>query len=330
MATNKPAFLFIATHSVDTRLGEILSFIWANYAGLREFWWQVRGFCNEFPEISLKDVEKKFLSGLPLPGGIDFKSMFISKEWDRHEQEFARWLIFDTCTLYEGWAENVCLEVFGDQEAGKFAKALQFPEGVDDKGRVTGYPKAITSANSSRSALMHTQFFPTIKASPFNQWASVDSLLIAYRYFKECRNCFIHSDGMATAETVDTRAALWSEQTKVPLAGSLPPFAHEFQLPWQTIGSKIRLNLMDCISFTALVRKLIYTFDAALCVTQTSENLVEKRLKKLTATEPKWAHMPSDPIKLERRIQRLLAAARIPNPVNINNIVLWMQGKKII
>jgi hypothetical protein len=331
MATNKPSFLFIASHSVDDRLGEVLSFIWANFAGLRELWWQVRGFSTQFPHLPLSDVEKKFMSGLPIPGGIDFRDMFTSRDWSRHEQEFARWLIFDTCTLYEGWAESVCLEVFGATHAEKMSKSIQFPEGIDKKGKPAGYVKAITKVNAARSNFMYDEFFPTIKASSLNCWGTVNEQLIAYRYFKECRNAFIHSGGMATEETINARAAVYSEQTKVPPAGTFPPYIYDFKLPWQKAGEKIKLNLMDCISFSALVRKLIYTFDAALCVASTTELLIEERLKKLTSSKsPKWKFMPGDPVKLEKRAHRMLSAARIPDPVDINNVISWMQIKGVI
>lgn len=331
MATNKPSFLFLASHSVDDRLGEMLSFLWASFAGLRELWWQVRGFSAQFPYLPLSDVEKKFMSGLPIPGGIDFKDMFTSRDWARHEQEFARWLIFDTCTLYEGWAENVCVEVFGVVHAGKMSKSIQFPEGVDSKGKPSGYVKAIKRVNATRSNLMHNEFLPKIMASPLNCWKTVNAQLIAYRYFKECRNALIHSGGMATEETINARAAVYSEQTKVPLGNNSPSYAHDFYLPWQKEGEKINLNLMDCISFSALVRKLIYTFDAALCVASNSELLIEERLKKLTSSKSsKWISMPGNPAKLERRVHRMLSAARIPEPVDINNIITWMKIKGII
>jgi hypothetical protein len=115
MPSSKPAFFFSSTQSVDDRLGDTFSFIWASFAGLRELWWQVRGFKAEFPDLHINQIRQKFVSGLPLPGGIDFDRMFLSKDWHVHEQEFAKWLLFEACTLYEGWAEKVCGDVFGAQ-----------------------------------------------------------------------------------------------------------------------------------------------------------------------------------------------------------------------
>lgn len=328
MSSAKPAFFFSATQSVDDRLGNVFSFIWASYAGLREFWWQVRGFQKEFPELHIKEVEKKFLSGLPLPGGIDIQQLCLKTDWLTHEQEFSKWLLFEACTLYEGWAEKVCRDVFSAQTYEQNAKGLQFPTGTNKTGKVTGYSVVVAKANESASILMVTEFLPKLKASKLNCWTTLDAHLIAYRFFKECRNAFIHSDGLVTQEVIDCYIDLLSAQT-VPL-GQTGPFRHPFAHPVQTLDMKIDLNLRDCVLFATLVRKLICTFDAALCVTAASENLLEQRLRKLVSSSPKWISLPHDPVKRAQRVHRMLSASRIPEPTNIANVMSWMESKRII
>lgn len=325
MPSSKPTFFFSATQSVDDRLGDVFSFIWASYAGLREFWWQVRGFRNQFPEMHINEVKKKFLSGLTLPGGIDIQHMCLNTEWATHEQEFAKWLLFEACTLYEGWAEKVCKDVFTPKTYEQHAKSLQFPTGTNKRGHKTGYTLVVDQANTTQSTLMSVEFLPTLKASKLNCWTSVEAHLTAYRYFKECRNSFIHSDGLATQDVIDWRAKLTAVQ-----GGHPSPFRHSFTLPSQALEAKIELNLRDCVLFATIVRKLICTFDAALCVAIASEQLLEQRLRRLTKTSPKWRSLPSDSAKLEQRVHRMLAASRIPEPVSLPNVLVWMQSKSII
>ena len=99
MSQSHPSFFFSATQSVDDRLGDLFSFTWASYAGFRDLWWQVRSFKKEFPSLHIKEIEKKFLSGLLLPGGIDLNQMCLQTEWTQHESEFAKWLLFEACTV---------------------------------------------------------------------------------------------------------------------------------------------------------------------------------------------------------------------------------------
>ncbi|MBD2551367.1 hypothetical protein H6G65_17610 [Microcystis elabens FACHB-917] len=275
MPSSKPAFFFSATQSVDDRLGDVFSFIWASYAGLRELWWQVRGFQSQFPDLHIKRVEEKFLSGLPVPWGIDFRHLFLDTNWGTHEEEFAKWLLFETCTLYEGWAEKVCGDVFA-VGSEQHAKQLQFPSGTSRNGQPTGFLVTVRAANRSTSSLMQNEFFPRLASSKLNVWPSLEHYLAAYRYFKECRNSIIHSGGLVTQEVVDWRARLSTAQSLQPA-----PFRHLFVLPMQPLGDKICMDLGDCTLFATLVRKVICTLDAALCVTETSEQILEQRLKLL-------------------------------------------------
>jgi len=325
MPSSKPAFFFSATQSVDDRLGDVFSFIWASYAGLRELWWQVRGFHHEFPELPVSEMEKKFLSGLPMPGGIDIKNMCLNTSWAQHEQEFAKWLLFEACTLYEGWVEKVCYDVFSAQTYEQHSKGLQFPQGINKKGKPVGFQVVVAQANTKTSPLMITEFLPTLKASKLNCWPTVNEHLTAYRYFKECRNSFIHSEGRTTQDIID-----WLEKVKNHQEATPNLFRHQFSLPKQIMGQRIQLNLRDCILFATLVRKLICTFDAALCVTVTSEKLLEQRLRTLVSTNPKWTNLPGDPTKRAQRVHRILSASRIPEPSNLSNVMTWMHSKHII
>lgn len=172
---------------------------------------------------------------------------------------------------------------------------------------------------------MHNEFFPRLASSKLNVWPSLEHYLAAYRYFKECRNSIIHSDGLVTQEVVDWRARLSTAQSLQPA-----PFRHLFVLPMQPLGDRICMHLGDCTLFATLVRKVICTLDAALCVSETSEQILEQRLKLLVTKSPKWVNLPTDPMRREQRVHRMLAASRIPEPVNFGNVMSWMLGKGII
>ena len=325
MSKSNPPFFFHATQSVDNRLADSFGFIWASYAGLRELWWQVRGFRSQFPDVHVNEIKNKFLSGLPMPGGIDLAKLCLNTEWLEHEQEFGKWILFEACTLYESWAEKVCSDIFPPKLAEQHAKNLQFPAGLSKSGKPKGYPLAVAAANATISTFMTAEFFPIIKASKLNRWSTVEDHLIAYRFFKDCRNSFIHSKGLASRDVIDARTLLETVQNKTP-----NPFRHKFLLPALSIQEPITLNIKDCILFATVVRLLICTFDAALCVSQASEAILEKRVRYLKTKKGAFLNLPSAPTKREQRIKRLLTAARIPAPVNLANVIAWMASNKII
>jgi len=325
MPTQKPSFFFFASQSVDDHLGKTSSFIWASYAGLRELWWQVRGFKENFPHLHISDIEKKFFSGLPLPGGIDLKNICIDTDWTAHELEFSKWLLFDSCTIYETWAEKVCSLVFNTNQANKCAKHIQFPNGFDTRGRANGFNLAIQLANQNKSNFVVTQFFGSLSNGKFNKWHQVQELLIGYRYFKECRNSYIHSDGKITIDILNAHTNFKQVLIMNPnlLRGS-------FVLPSNSIGEKIQLEIKDIILFTKIIKALIATFDAALCVSINCESLLASRLSSLVTSNIKWQNLPTDRLKREQRIHRMLSTLKIPEPVNITQVENWMIAKGII
>ena len=325
MPASNPPFFFEATHSVDRRLGDTFGFVWASYAGLRELWWQVRGFHSQFPQLHIDEVKSKFLSGLTLPGGIDLRRTCLETDWSQHEDEFAKWILFESCTLYEAWAEKVCSQVFSASVAETHAKNLQFPTGQNKKGHRTGYRNAVDAANATTSTLMTTQFFPKLSTTKLNRWATIEDQLIAYRYFKECRNSIIHSDGVADQDLVDLHTDLLASQAKNP-----SPFRHAFALPAPAVGVAIPLLIKDCVLFATVVRLLICTFDAALSVSSSNELSLKDRLKAARARSPALLNLPADPAKRTQRVKRILAAARVPEPVSIAAVEAWMVTNQII
>jgi hypothetical protein len=325
MATHKTPFFFSASQSVDDQLGKTFSFIWASYAGLRELWWQVRGFNQNFPDLHISDIQDKFFSGLPLPGGVDLKHICIETEWNIHEEEFARWLLFDACTMYEGWAEKVCSQVYSSNQADKCAKQIQFPNGTNSSGNPTGFQLAVQRANQNKSTFITTEFFPSLSTGKYNKWSQLQELLIGYRYFKECRNSFIHSDGNVTAEILAAHSNFQSI-----LTSNSNLVRGTFTLPIGTLGDKLTLTINDTILFTRIIKYLIATFDSALCVADQCENILEDRLRRLTSVNNKWQSLPHDQTKREQRIHRMLSASKIPEPVSITNVDSWMVTKGII
>jgi hypothetical protein len=324
--SSKAPFFFTSTQSVANQIGEMFNFLWGSYTGLRELYWQVRGFKHSFSNVSTEDLEAKFLAGLPKPGGVDLKKICISTTWAEHERSFAKWLLLDACTLYEGWVEKVSSEIFSAAHAARYAKKLQFPISTRSNGSPDGYVVVVAAANAAKSALMATEFFPNLRVHTLNRWSTINQHLVAYRLFKECRNCIIHSDGSASQDVVDLHTELGNIQASSPNV-----FRHPFALPKPMLGCPIELTLRDCTLLGTLVHRMIVTFDAALSVAPRCEAILADRLRAIIATDKsKWKNLPNDPVKHAQRIHRLLAAAKVPEPRNIATVEAWMKAAGIL
>lgn len=317
MANNKTSFFFLSTQSLDEELGHTLNFVWANYVSLRDMWWQVRGYKASFPNQTVKELNNKFLSGLPNPGGIDLNSICVNTEWSEHENEFCKWLLFDCCTLYEGWVENICEQLF----SGKYVKELQFPT---DPTNQKGYMKVLNYISQNESSFIKNEFYPNLLNNKLNKLSSINKYLIAYRYFKECRNTFIHSNGNVTNDVITAYNNLYNIQQ------TSSPFSNNFNLETPILGKKIKLSLRDCKLFSFIIRNIITTFDAEFSIYIKSEDILKNRIKNFTLTSNKWKNISSKPEKRLKMIERMIVASRTPEPININNVKNWMETENLI
>ncbi len=318
---NKKSFFFLSTQNLDEELGHTLNFIWANYVSLRDMWWQVRGYNIAFPTQNIDNLNDKFLSGLPNPGRIDLKEICINTEWSIHENEFCKWLIFDCCTLYEGWLENICNELFQSNKAKQHSKNLQYPMGTNYKGDKTGYIVTLNEIQTNKSQFIEDEFYGNLKKNKLNKLSKINEYLIVYRYFKECRNTFIHSRGCVNNEVIDAYNKLQQDSSDL---------FKKFTLDSPILGNRIKLNLEDCKLFSFMIRNIIATFDAELCIHFKSEKILEDRIKNLIATSNKWIQISSDVNKKLKKIHRILVASRVPESIDINNVKNWMETKSLI
>lgn len=332
MRTNN-SYFFEATQSVSDDLGRMFNFTWASYLGLRELWWQVKGYSTTYPNLNAKQLESKFVGGLALPGGIDFKQIMLETTWEEHERAFAKSILFEACTMYEGWLEAVCGEVFSDPKIAKnAADQLQFPLGHQNgkPGKPWDFATAILKVNTSISPMMKAEFFGRLKLNGLNCWYHFDDYLTAYRYFKECRNSFIHSSGRVNDRVVEQHALLAQLQscTKIPL---MPTFNHPFRHEAQHLGNRIQLDLHDCKLFATIVQRMIVTLDAAFSVHSTCEEILRRSAHEyVVQNKSKWKNLSSAPGKRLPKVKGLLVGAGFPLPINISAVDAWLTAQRII
>ncbi|WP_155636950.1 hypothetical protein [Burkholderia cepacia] len=337
LVTGNSAFFFGATRSVADEIGDMFNFNWASYLGLRELWWQVRAYKEAFPSLGMIDVEKRFLSGMKVPGGLDLKKTILNRSWDSHEREFAKAILFEACTIYECWLEEVCAIAFSRKAADTAAMQLQFPVGsVDRNGSPNDYTRAIAKANNAAnlSPLMKSEFLPTLKANGLNCYGHLNTYLMVYRFFKECRNSYIHSSGLASKKLVGIYQNLVSAYGTPSAIPSWPelPFNHQFQFPEPVEGQKIILLLEDCKLFATLVHRMIVTLDAALCVTKQSQMWLKRSLGEYISTQKKnkWKTLSPNLTKRQAAVRGLLKSTKMPKPLNIAPIEMWLSAEGVI
>lgn len=322
--TTSSAVFFTETKGVTDEMGDFFSFTWASYAGLRDLWWQTRGFKICYPDTSDKNLHDKFFSGLQLPGRIDLETICINMDWEEHEYRFSSNLIFNACTLFETWIDRICSYTIPSDE-NWFSKALQSPL-LPTTGNNKCYVDCINYIKSNKSHYLHNEVLPTLIKHKANSWSRINSLLVIYSYFKLIRNNLVHSGGVVTDRIINRHVQLVSDITT-----SGNPVKSVFEIPTQTLGDKIKLPIKDSINFYSVLKCLIFTYDAALSTTTLSENTFEQRLRDtVEADKSSLYRVPLETRKRNRVLRSILLKSNLPVNIDFENFYDYLLVKRVI
>jgi hypothetical protein len=309
---------FAASGNVTDELGRINNSIWSSAVGL----WILRREVGAFVKQTGKDSQEELHERFVAESGVvsaDLRTTCLKWSWDEHRAELAKSLLFQLCALYEGWLEDVVPRSVPPLKVEAIKKELQFPTVTNASGQQKGFRHAVTVVNEQPSRMLRTEFFPVLASHRKNSWFFVEELLIAYRYFKECRNAFIHGGGVADGRIVQAQRVLRA------IAPHRLGLAHALQLPVVTAGKHIQLALPDVVALSGIVHRLIITVDAALAVSAASE---DELLQRLGDKLSRGRLLPKkDMDRRHRAIKGLVRKAGLPEPRSVILLEQLMQSR---
>src|SRR5262245_36818779 len=168
--------------------------------------WSLRRAVRDFVEESTThtrsedELHRRFVEGSGVTSA-DLRTTCLKWSWEVQQEQFASILLSDVCSLYEAWLEDVVPRALpvatGDGTLNEIRKALQFPTSLGPNGKRRGLRFGIDAVNAHPSALLKQDVFPLLVKHKKNAWPRMESMLVAYRYFKECRNALVHNGGIA-------------------------------------------------------------------------------------------------------------------------------------
>lgn len=313
-----PTLFFEASQGVTAQLTELFNFTWPTVAALWNLRWQVLGYVQTTGKSDNQDLNARFVRGSGVPS-TDLKRACLVSTWHAQQEQFAKFLLFELCALYEAWLELVVSRSVPGRDVENVRKLLQFP--ADPQIPVSGYRRAIAIVNSDVSQALKDEIFPVLVTHSKNCWVTVQQHLTAYRYFKEVRNAYIHAGGLADQRVIQAHSALKTI--------SISTFGFDRPVPMaQPVkGAKVHINLFDMVGLSAIVHRLIVTFDAALAVTRTAEKDLIARVRAKRAGMVMLS--TSNPARRRQQVVQLLTKARIPKPTATRSLEAVLIGSGI-
>lgn len=310
-------FLY-TTQRFEDQIGDATSFIWASYCGLWKIYGEARRLNDALGISNWKDAENYLLGDVPRDGGVDMKEIAITRSWEQHELSFEQLMLIQMSVLYEEWSMKFCAVI--DPALLRISDVLQFPSSSPRSNLPKGHPKTWVlwqaQIDASPSVLIRDDYRPSLLARYPTVPAVIDALLSWYRFFKECRNAFVHGGGHHTAISVSA----YVDAASTPLTSlGLKRDLNLTAVP--VVGDPVQMGMKNASLGFGVVARLANAFDAALCHSQGAEAYLIASLRaKATAQTAagRQVSIPSaKPHLREKAVKSLLRAALLPQPSKI-------------
>ncbi|MCC4907753.1 hypothetical protein [Microbacterium sp. cx-59] len=204
----------------------------------------------------------------PMPDGTTGQNLRAHTLRDQaaKDRDLAEMWLFVAFARYETWAESLEVEygIAGASRASQFAYAHQgapgygdvFPTMSIDRTMDAIYSQAVSADN------LYLSSTPIVEAA-----------LQLFRFYKEVRNSFVHSNARANVRlataSVNAQAALVTLQGATTLRTGAVPIL--------TVGDPVSVSLALVRDVIALLRRLVFTIDAHLLLSPIGVAEFERR-----------------------------------------------------
>jgi hypothetical protein len=306
---------FGATASANKQITEMYDFVWPTATAMWNLRWQVGGYVQVVPDATVTQLRARFSEGADIHGA-NLRRACIEHSWEKQKESFAQILLTNTIAIYEGWIEEV-LDGLG-KNTRDLRTWLQFP---DDAAHSTGVNFAIADIAAVESAPLKNNFYASLCAGNNYNKATMNPMMLCYRFFKEMRNCQMHGGGVIEQRLVDAYTNFLPVANAAALGvGEVPKHAAA------VLDGNVNLSLRGVVGFSHIVLKIMATLDAELSRSEHAEKVFCKRWKQ---THRVRLTMPADPERRKSRVNLLVHKAGFPKPSNPADFGTWLKNAKL-
>lgn len=310
--------LLLTSKQVARRLTEVFDFVWPTATAIWNLRWQVAGYVSASPAATDSELAGRFVAGSDIRGA-NLRRSCIDSSWEDQQQEFARFLLFEFCSLYEAWCEGTLNELGA---AASLSKHLQFPTTFTNGAPSKGLRHAVNSVVQGGSPIMAGAIYPAIATNKKNSPLHIEQLLVCYRYFKEARNSLVHAGGSTSNHFVSAEAA-YIQLTPAQVGLKEVPVING-----HTAGSPIKISLRGVVGFGDIVLRLVSTLDAEFSKSPGAEHAFLQRWRACHGGPP--IQVSANPNSCRDRIKRLVRKLDLPTPTVTAQFETWLRNKQCI
>jgi hypothetical protein len=320
-------FFFNSTINAHQKLSTLFDFVWPSACASWNMRHQVAGYLAVVPAASDLELKGRFIAGSKI-SGVNLKRAFVERSWDDHLNWFSDNLLTSLFPLYEAWADDILHELA--MPVSKLAAEMQFPSGATKllpSGKRTkpkiGVGGVIAQITRASSPFTTSNVYPRLAKNNGYSFPELENLLVAYRYFKEARNCRIHSGGRASDDAVDAYNAF------ALVANEKAINVKKFHPPTPVVkGAAVTVDLRSVVGFGELLMNIFATLDAELARCGSAENVLLNRWRSALGAAP--LAMSTKAAKRHGKIHGFIKRHRLPNTASVKHLDGWLQANGLI
>lgn len=263
--TNTKLF-FTPSKLLAAQITELFDNVWPQVTAMKNLRWQVRGYYEE-NQIGINEgLSRKFVEPADKTNRPNLYRTCIEEAWEDQEYFIAKNLLVQTFACYEAWCDNILKEL--SSATARNVKGLQFPTTVNN---------LILEMQQDAESLLKDTFYPIYVAnSKLHNVSCLENWLKVYRYFKECRNCIIHSGGIANDAVADAFLHVKDLSLSDLSVNEIP------QMYQPVNGEYLELSLRGAVGFSQIVLRIVETIDIEFIQSKNAPLYFIKRLKETT------------------------------------------------
>ena len=147
-----------------------------------------------------------------------------------------------------------------------------------------------------------------------------EDLLLAYRCYKEARNCSAHAGRIAN--DIGERAYV-EARTQVTGLGAR---GGSLSLPRMVENQSVTVSLTDVQGLWAVMLSLVTTLDAQLATTAAGESALLERWRSVHPSRM----LSGEPSRRRNQLVRMNYAAGLPRPADVDALFDFLKGKRLL
>lgn len=317
-----------ASENALEAITRLYDFVWPTAAALWNLRWQVAGYNAVRGSASVEELEARFVGGSKIHGANIHRAC-LEQTWEDQQVRLGEMVLVNLFAIYESWLSAALNELGFQAKVLKAAeKNLQFPTPVSP-GKYPGITAALNTLTVPESLALKSEIYPVAAAAPKVHTASLEPMMVLYRYFKEARNCLVHDHGVASlaAEAAFTEVdKLLKKFAAAKTAGDpSPPFPIPRITPLSS-GKPVKVELHAVVGFGELIRRIIFALETEFLKSTNAEALVVRRWKKQFGR----VVLKADSKKRHGKIQTMLKKLRLPMPKSTQELERMLKKHSLI